>query len=193
MGDRFGRPAPFPDTSGLPSRVGPGAAAQVPTQSGQLPTPQQLGGTLQINPWYVWEYPSAQDWSAVAANFAAGGNATTLATAGGFSYKVPAQNVSVIKQVTVTIQNILAASAVTWTLLRNGAPIPGWSGRLIPPLSATAIAVPYNDLVIRLAQNDVLTASITEVGGNAYTCSIEASGWHLPRTEVERLQGGIQV
>lgn len=187
--DRFGRPSALPDTSRLPSRTAPGSAP--PQGPGGPPSIQQLGGSIQIPPWYLVEYPSAQDWNIQSLNFTATGSTTT--TVPSFSYTVPAQNVSVIKFVKWDIQTVLNTTNLTLTLRRNGAPIPGWAGIACDPIAATGIILPFNDLVVRLAQGDVVTASVTEGAGTTYTCSLHMQGWHVPWTEVQRLSNGINL
>jgi hypothetical protein len=191
----LGLPPKLPDTAALPSRLGPAARQLLASgQGGGNPAATSvvdLGGRIQIFPWYIYEYPSAQDFTAQAVNFAAAANTTTTAT--GFTFTCPSQNVAVLRQVTVTVQNILAASDVRWSLTKNGAPVPGWTQVSIAPCAATAIIIPYNDMVVRLAQGDVLGASITETGGNAYTCTISGAGWFVPVSEVARLQNGLAL
>lgn len=195
MTDIYGRPTPPPDTSELPSRVGPGAR-QLASMVGPGGSPGDLsiaqrGGSLNIPVWYTQKYQSSQDWSAKAANFALAGNAS--ATPAGFTFTCPSNQKAVVKQITVTVQNILAASTVTWALLKNDAPFPGFDSQLIAPCAATAIIIPYNDVDLRFDQGDKITFKITEAGGNAYTCSVSASGWFTPTADIERLQSGITV
>lgn len=189
MADIWGRPSPLPDTSGLESRIGP--VARRALELGHAPTPQQLGATVQITPWYLNKFTTSVDWDTYAANFALAASTTTTAT--GFSYTVPSNMRAVIKQVTVTVQSLVNTSTVTWTLLRNGSPIQGYNAVLIPPGTAGLIVMPYNGIDLQLSQGDILTARMTESGGTAYTASIAASGWATPTADIQRLQSGLSV
>lgn len=189
MADKWGRPAPLPDVSGIPSRTGP--AARRALELGHAPTPQQLGASTQISPWYLNKFTSSVDWDTYAANFTVAASTTTTAT--GFSYTVPSNMRAVIKQVTVTIQSLVNTSTVTWTLLRNNGPIQGFNAVLIPPGSAGLIVMPYNGIDLQLSQGDILTATMTEAGGTAYTASISASGWATPLADIQRLQSGLMI
>lgn len=190
---RAGLPSPRFDPSTIVSRQGAGSVLSVVPGTQPPPTSiRDLGGFVQIAPWYVYEYPSSQDWNVAALNFVAVANATTVVPAT-FSFTVPATYAGVIKNIQLVVQNSLNTIDLRVTLLKNTAPIQGWSGIAFPPVQATDVIVPYNGMVIRLQQGETLTAQFTEASGTNYTCSIQAQGWITPVSEIARLQNGINV
>lgn len=191
----WGTPRPLPPTHELESQPGPAARALRDMlgpggQPGDLSIAQR-GGSVQIPPWYAQKYQSSVDWSAKAANFAAAASSST--TPAGFTFTCPLNTKAVIKQITVTVQNILAASTITWAMKRSQGPFPGFDDQLIAPCSASAIIIPYNDVDLRFEQGDKISFTLTESGGNAYTCSVSASGWYTPTADIDRLQSGITI
>lgn len=170
-----------------PGRGGPVPAVRLP--SGEMSVPTAPAGQPIIYPWWQFEMPGSNDWLAQALNFTAVGGATT--TVPGFSFTVGQSQVGVIKQITMTVQNSLATINLGMTLLINNAPVQGWTNRLFPAVAATGVVVPFNDVVIRMQQFDVLTAVFTDVGGAGYTCTLQASGWQTPETVVKQFMGGV--
>jgi hypothetical protein len=163
---------------------------------GMIPAPASGPGAVapisqsfNIFPWWLYEYPNALDWNAAGLNFVAVANARTVAT--NFSFQVSPQNQGVIKQVTLVVQNSLANIDLRVTLLINGQPLQGWTGIPFPPVAATGVVVPYNGMVVRMKQNETLTAIFAEASGTNYTCSIYASGWQVSSQDIARLSGGI--
>ena len=191
-GPRFGMPPAHPDVAALPSHaaaVARSMAALNVSADGAPPSAGIPGATLQLFPWWLYEYPNAQDFYIDSLNFAPTASATSAVP--NFSYTVPQQMVAVIKQMTLTVQNSLATINLRATLLLNGGPVPGWSAIAFPPVAATGVIVPFNSMVIRMDQGQTLTATFTEAIGTAYTCSIQLSGWQVPKTDVQRLQNGV--
>jgi hypothetical protein len=144
---------------------------------------------LQIFPWWLYETPGAQDWDVVSNNFSVAPNAVTVVP--NFSFKVNTNNVGVIKQLFMTVQNPVATISLSMTLLLNGSPISGWT-KFFPPASATTEIIPFNNMVVRLPENGLLTAQFTDVGAVApWSCSLNCSGWQVSKPEVLRLQGNV--
>lgn len=166
----------------------PGPLGAPPLPAGVFAPPPPKP-TLQVFPWYLYEYPSAQDWYAVALNFAVPATGTTNVP--GFTFTVNPQNVAVIKQLTMTVQNSLATIDLRVRLLINGAPVSGWNGIAFPPVAATGVIVPFNGMNIRLKETEILTAQFIEASATAWVCSLSASGWQVSVPEVLRVQGDV--
>lgn len=169
-----------------PGKGGPQPVTRSPT--GEMVAPSAPRGQPIIFPSWLYEMPGAQDWSITSQNFTAAASSTTDT---GTSYTVNDAYVGVVKSLLLTVQNPLATLDLRVRLLVNGAPVPGWSDIYFPPVSATGIILPVNDLVIRLAAKDKLTAQYIEGAGTAYTCSFDAKGWVTPVQTVAELMGGV--
>lgn len=172
--------------------TGAPGAQQVPSApagAGDLATITPTPPPLQIFPWWLYETPGAQDWFISSLNFTVAASVTTIVPA--FSFTVNSNNLGVLKQVTMTVQNPTATISLAMNLLLNGSVIPGWSNVTFPPVSATALIIPFNAMVVRLPELGILTASFTESSGSAWTCSLQASGWQASKPEIARLQGNV--
>ena len=144
---------------------------------------------VQIYPWWLYESPGATDFYIKSLNFAVPANSVTVVP--NFSFQVTTNNVAVLKHIAMTVQASLATINLSLTLLLNNAPIQGWTGIAFPPIVATGVIIPYNNMVVRLPENSTLTAIFTETSGLAWTCSLEAMGWQVSKPEVARLQGSV--
>lgn len=173
----------------VPAYVTPSTA-----QNGHLGTPG-VDGVAQsiafnILPWWQAEIPSAQDFYLE--------NLTTVYAAGtttvvpSFSLTVGQGQIGVIRSLQITVQNPTATIKANVGLLLSGAPIQGWSAININPLVAAASIQVYNDMVIRLGQNTVVTAQVVNTDSVPWTISVLMQGWVCPLNDVQRLQGTLQ-
>jgi hypothetical protein len=144
---------------------------------------------VSIFPWWLYEYPSAQDWNISSLNFTATGGATT--TVPGFTYTIGAQNIGVIKFVEMSVQSATPTMLLYMNLLVNGGPVNGYTRFPIMPGGAGLIIKDLNDMVVRMPQGSTLTATFDEDSGASFTCSLQATGWEVPLTDVQRLSGGL--
>lgn len=153
------------------------------------PQPPQV----YVFPWWFVQWESAQALNVSALNFTvtAGQLATPANFITGFSYQVPVGNRSVVKAMKMTVENPVATTNLAVTLFKNGAPIQGWNGIAFDPVAATALILPFNDMNILLQQNDVFTAAFAEASNPAsnWTCSLQAYGWTITQSEIDRVQG----
>jgi hypothetical protein len=169
-----------------------GRGGAFPLMPGVAPPPANgpQGTVLAVEPWWRFEYESAQDWYrknlAVALPAAIG---TTAVPA--FSFTVPPNTRMVLKQFIIQITNPTNATDVVATLLRNGQPIAGFNAIAFLPMVAATEALPYNDLNIRFGGGDTFTASFTDNTATAWTVGITASGWFVGESDIQRLMGGV--
>ena len=189
-------PPPFwslPDPGGGSASFGP--AAGIAGAAGFVPPPPP---SVTVYPWWLYQWKLATSWSiptnSNALNFTAALNATTAVPngVGQFRYTCPQGNRAVIKTVWATVQNSTAAMLLSWTLLRNGAPIQGWINVYFPPVATTALIIPFNGVDIELDEGETLTAQFTETSGANWVCSMQATGWQIGKREIERVQQGFE-
>jgi hypothetical protein len=180
-----------------PSQI-PGMTPVMPGQGGTAFTRGPAGelipvgppkGTPLIYPWWDREMPGSSDWELNAINFSAVGASTT--TVPGFSFTVSSGNRGVLAFLQATVNNILITSQVQFRLLINGGPVIGWSSIYIPPLNATAFVQPFNGMVVRMEENQTLTAQVIVGDATTYTCSLQARGWTTPKNVIESFMSGI--
>lgn len=191
-GPRPGMPEPLPPTYELQSR--PNA------HSAQGPNPVMPGGgiadrgaRLQVFPWYVSQSSGAVNWSAQSLSFTAAANTTTVIPT--FTFTVPTDNLAVVKIIIMTVQGPTAAMDLRWTLLKNNAPIQGWTGIIVPAIAQSGILIPYSDVDIKMSQGETLTAQVANATAAAATfvCTFQAQGWFVTTAEVNRLQAGLSI
>ena len=190
-GSAWGAPPPRADFGAtLNTRQGPAFPPNVPNApAGQLP-PAPVQSPVQIFPWWLYEYESAVDFYIKSLNVAIAAGTTTPVP--NFSFTVPGQQRAVLKHISMTLQAALTTMNLSLTLLLGGAPIQGWSGLAFPPMLATAVLIPFNDMNVRMAQNQTLTAQFVEASGLTWVVSLEASGWSVQEQDIARLQQGIK-
>lgn len=173
----------------VPAYVTPSAA-----QQGHAATPGADGVAqsiaFNILPWWQAEIPSAQDFyvETLTQSYAAG----TTTSVPNFSLTVGQGQIGVIRTLQITVQNPTPTIALRVGLFASGAPIQGWSAININPLNAAATIQVYNDMVIRLPQNTIVTAQVTNTDAVAWTVSVLMQGWVCPLNDVQRLQGTLQ-
>jgi hypothetical protein len=197
MTNAWGTPTPLPDTSTLPSRVGAAAHGGMSplASSGGPPVGGPGGGALRaqpmlsIFPWWLYEYPTAQDWNIASLNFTVAAGVVTPVP--NFTLTTSPQNLGVIKYVQMSVQNSTPTMDVRLTLLINGAPVIGYTGVAFPPGTAGLIVSEFSGMIVRMPQGSTLTASFAETSGAPFICSLQALGWQVPLVDVDRLTGGL--
>lgn len=197
-----GAPPPQPDISAIPVvrgggylsptspvPIGPGGAA-VPY------VPPEPNG-VEVLPWWYQQWESAPAWAVQDLNFTvplgAQASTTGLLPLASFSYQCPQQNRAIVKSIRMSVQNPVSTISLLLTLFLNGYPVQGWTNIPFDPVSATAYILVFNDVNVRLDQNQTLTAGFTESSNpaSAWTCSLTASGWQVPISEIKRIQKGF--
>lgn len=172
-----------------PVTPGVGGTQFVSAPGGGPSMPASPKGQPVIYPWWQWEMPGSSDFEINALNFAAVAASTTAVP--GFSYTVSSGNKGVLAFLQFTVQNPLVTSLIQARLLINGAPVQGWGAIAIPPLAATAFVQPFNGMVVRLSENQTLTAVVVVTDAVTYTCSLQARGWTTPLNVIQQFMSGV--
>lgn len=192
MGLIPGTARPFPPRIPGAMRVFPGRGGPVPatrTPTGEMVASAPPVGQPIIFPWWLYEMPGSQDFETNAINFVPTINATSNIT--DFSFTCLESNVAVLAQILITVNVVLTTTSLNFALYIGNAPVQGWGKIRIPPLSATAFVLPFNNMVVRMSQGDVLTAKVTEGTGVSYTCSMQGRGWSTPQTAIDAFMAGV--
>ena len=188
----IGAPPPLPETWDIPVSGNRSSSSPLipntPLSAGPpapLPIPP-----VQVFPWWLYEYESATDFYISSLNFAVPASVITVVPS--FTFTVPQQQRGVLKSISMTVQSSTAAMNLSLTLLKNNAPIQGWTGIPFPPILATGENINFNDMNVKFQQGEILTAQFTEASAAAWTCSLTASGWTVAKAEIDRLQQGVR-
>jgi len=190
-----GAPPPIPDFGSTPvNRQGgflPATTPNAPVAGGAAVgyTPPAIA-PVQIFPWWLYQYESAQAFYIKSLNFTVAASGITVVPA--FTFTVPAQMRGVLQSIEMTVQSSTAAMNLQLTLLLQNAPLQGWSGVAFPPILATGLVRGINNMNVRMQQNQTLTAQFAEASGSPFVCSLEASGWVVAQSDIDRLQQSVR-
>jgi hypothetical protein len=188
-----GAPPPIPDFGSTPvDRQGGFLPATMPNapDAGVVGYTPPAMAPVQIFPWWLYQYESAQAFYIKSLNFMVA--ASTITPVPTFTFTVPQQMRGVLQSIEMTVQSSTAAMNLQLTLLVQNAPLQGWSGVAFPPILATGLVRGINNMNVRLQQNQILTAQFAEASGSPFVCSLEASGWVVAQVDIDRLQQSVR-
>lgn len=101
-------------------------------------------------------------------------------------FVLPSANVGVIGFLTIFVDAPNTTINVIWTLLLNGAPIPGWERITTFPRVANNLSIVYPGTV-QIPKRAAITVRVTnQAATGPWTVGAEVGGWHWP--EVDELQ-----
>lgn len=102
---------------------------------------------------------------------------------------IPGYN-GVLAALAIGVSAPTAALDIRYVLLRNGAPVPGWTFTL-PPYPATGIMQTFTG-PLQLEENTVLTVQVLNNGaGGPWDVQADLSGWMWPRSLEQSVFGGV--
>lgn len=143
-------------------------------------TPNKGPGLPQEVPIYLPEnfpIPSAVEFNPLAKK------TTAVAESGidiGLILTIPERSLGILRGVSLYITNMLDTTNVTWSVLQNGAVIPGYSNLSIFPRVAPFVSNGF-DAFFRLGQGPV-TVVYNNIDGGTYTVGAALSGWFWPQS-----------
>lgn len=133
---------------------------------------------LQVPLPEVYPIPSATEFNILAQK-------TTIAAEQnidiGLVLDFPANNIGIIRGVTFYISNMLATTAVTWTVNLNGAPAAGYNNISIFPRVSPFVSNGF-DSFVRVPQATKIRVNYTNTDGGSYVVGAALSGWFWPQT-----------
>ncbi len=104
----------------------------------------------------------------------------------GASFVLPTNHVGVIRSVVLSVNNMVAASQLSWTFIINRVAIEGWNGLTIFPRAAGSVSVAYGpeETFIFLPEQSTVTVQITVAAGDAltYQGGVSYHGWSYPKS-----------
>jgi hypothetical protein len=174
------------DTATPPGRRGGVAGpAGAPISPRNLPAPAPVAA---IPPYWL-EKPRV----GVDAYFRATGALAAVAGAaiefGAGQFVLPATNWGVVSFVTIFVDAPALNINVTWALLVNGAPVPGWDQLGTFPRVAANLSIVYPGTV-HLPLGARVTVRVTNNAATGpWTVGAETSGWHWPKISEDQAFG----
>lgn len=115
-----------------------------------------------------------------AAQLSLGPGPTALTPIPGCSFTVPANNVGVVRGLTLNVNNLLTTSLITFSLLINGAPLPGFANMFIFPRLAASLASDFPPENTSIEIPDGATVSVAAQVNDPGTYQLGATfrGWY---------------
>ncbi len=166
--------APF--IVGPPFGFGSGTKGGVmtPVQSGMTPA---AGRSLDIPLPEIYPIPEAKEFNPSGTIATA---AVEVGTITGATIVIPSGNLGVIRNFTIYISNMVAATNVTYTLLVNGQPQQGYQALSMFPRVSPFVSNGF-DCFIRVTGEATITVSFSNIDGGAYTVGAAFGGWYWPQ------------
>lgn len=155
----------------------PGISPTSPGGGGSFRAP--LDPVAAISPYYEVKPRSGIDayFNQTGVLAAAIGASVTF---GAGLFELPPANVGVIGYLTIFVDAPNTTINVIWTLLLNGAPIPGWERITTFPRTANNLSIVYPGTV-QIPQRSVVTVRVTnQAATGPWTVGAEVGGWHWP-------------
>lgn len=138
---------------------------------------QQVGRQLEVPLPEVFPIPDATIFNAECqqASNAAGSFVLSFTP----DVTIPASNLAIMTSFTIYVQNMLQTTSITWTLLANGNPVPGYNLLAIFPGTSPRAANTFN-APMRFTGLTQLQVQITNGDGGMYLLGAAISGWFWP-------------
>ena len=138
---------------------------------------ENVGRTLSIPLPEVFPIPDARVFNAECQQASAIAQTFVL----GFTpaVEIPAGYYGIVTSFTIYVQNMLATTNVTFSLLSNGNPVQGFAPLTIFPGASPRAANTF-DTPQRFTGDVTLTVSITNGEGGSYLLGAALSGWFWP-------------
>lgn len=137
-----------------------------------------IGRQLQVYLPEVYPIPSAVEFNTSVSKATAAAE-TNIDI--GLTVQLPESNIGIVRGVTIEITDMLTTTNVTWSMLFNGAPVPGYNNLSIFPRSAPFVSNAF-DSFVRVPQGVKITFNYTNTDGGTYTIGAAVSGWFWPQS-----------
>ncbi len=147
-----------------------------------VPRAVQAQGVLLRFPPQFSPPRGALDFQATGRGTVAGPNTTTVVP--NVSFSIPQNAVGIIRSLEFDINAVTVLTDVTWSLLFNESPVPGWSNISLFPRAASSIAVSYGpeETFIWVPDGQTIQIQVTVVDAASYLIGALFHGWHFSKT-----------
>lgn len=99
----------------------------------------------------------------------------------GLTLDVPANNIGIIRSVTISVSDMLTTTVVSWTVQVNGAPAQGYFGLSMYPRVSPFVSNAF-DSFIHIPQGGKVRVQYTNTDGGSYTVGASIGGWFWPES-----------
>lgn len=117
--------------------------------------------------------------------------AGTPAVIPGSQFTIPQNHVGVIRSVTLSLNNMVATTAIAWTLFMDGTPVAGWSNLTLFPRVAGYAAVAFGpgETFIPITEGAPLEWRVNVTDANTYQAGVSYHGWSYPKRTADGFAG----
>jgi hypothetical protein len=101
----------------------------------------------------------------------------------GSAVTIPPGNVAVIRSLVLGINTVVSTTAVTWALLFDGSPVPGWSGLGFFPGALNQALTVYgpDELQLPVPEGTRISVAVTVADAGNYQAGAQFHGWWYSR------------
>jgi hypothetical protein len=163
---------------------------------GIIPAPRTLSDTgqdaqrfIQMVPWWETKPPQAQDFLAVEKGQALAAVAGTQIVLTGARFRVPAENVAVIKSVQIFIDATTLLTDVDFAVRFNGGPVSGWDQLTTFPRASANLSIAFEGTIMVPVGVEITMTAINNAATGPWVVGGQFTGWYLSQREVERIYG----
>lgn len=180
-----------PDDIRARGRLGEGAAVvplrgSVPGPGAPLARPGSVAGVASFNlfPPDIYPPPGAQHFTAEGTLSGATIATTTAPGAVLASFQIPPNEVAVVRDVTLSINSMLASTDVRWRLRFNGSLVSGWNDLTIFPRAAASVVAtfPPESTLIEVPDGALTEMLVQVVDAGTYFVGATFHGWHYGKS-----------
>lgn len=139
-------------------------------------------GTLLRFPPQFSPPRGAKDFQATGSGTVAGPLTTTIVP--GVSFRIPRNAVGIIRSLEFDINAVTVTTVVSWSLLFNESPVPGWDNINLFPRAASSIAVSYGpeETFIWVPDGALIQIQVTVTDAASYLIGALFHGWHFSKS-----------
>lgn len=130
-----------------------------------------------------WQAPPLGSASFYVSTFATVGPGPLTAEFAGSVFQVPVGNVAIIRSLTLNVNNIVAASRISFALLFNGSPVQGYDQMAVFPRVAASVSVSFtaDDTFIHVPDTARISVQVTITDANSYLVGCDFKGWYYAK------------
>lgn len=177
---RVSAPGPLP-ARGPADYADPGLDGTPAGREGRALAKREGAGILTVPPPSATRPPQAIDWLAQGFLDARTAGNTPAELPGAFT--LPTGNAGVVRSIQLSVADLLATSLLTWRLLYDGAPVPGWSDLSIFPSAAARaeLVFPPGETQIPVPSGARVSVQVAVADAGSYRMGAAVHGWHYSR------------
>ena len=96
----------------------------------------------------------------------------------------PQNSIGYIRSIQFDINDVVATTLVTFSLLFNEAPVPGWNNIRVFPRVASSVSISYGpeETFIRVPDGQTIALRVTVTDANTYVVGALYHGWHFSKS-----------